>query len=113
MPGREMPSKHLAAPAAFEANHVVPVNGSADRHRWRPLSLGLGCWFSESGERLMDGRDEGCELIGCDWFRRTYAATILVVSSRSSEAVGGASAIFGSPGQTEKIACRAEIEMAN
>jgi hypothetical protein len=57
MTSREMPSKDLAAPAAFEANHVIAMNGSADRHGRSLLSLGLRCRFAEADERVMDGRD--------------------------------------------------------
>jgi hypothetical protein len=70
MIGGEVPSEHLPAPAAFEANDIIVVDGSADRHRWRPLDLDFGCRFSESGERLMDGGDQGRELIRRDWLRR-------------------------------------------
>jgi hypothetical protein len=66
MSGREMPSEHLAAPAAFETNDIIAMNGSADGHRGYPLDLGFGCWFSESREHLMDRRDERAELVGCD-----------------------------------------------
>lgn len=41
MPGQEMPSEHLAAPAAFEANDVIAVNRSPDWHggvRWVSVS---------------------------------------------------------------------------
>ena len=63
MAGREMRSEHLAAPAAFEANDIIAMNGLADGHRGYPLDLGFGCWFSESRERLMDRRDERAELV--------------------------------------------------
>jgi len=61
-----MPSEHLAAPAAFEANDIIAMNGSADRHGGGPLSLNFGCRLSESRECLMDGRNQCPELVGPD-----------------------------------------------
>jgi hypothetical protein len=66
MAGGDMPLKHLAAPPTFEANHVVPVNGSPDRHRGGPLDLCFGRRFTEADERPMNGRNQGRELIGRD-----------------------------------------------
>jgi hypothetical protein len=66
MSGREMPSEHLAAPAALQADYIVAMDGSPNRHGRRPPSLGFGCQFSETGERLMDGRDERPELVRSD-----------------------------------------------
>jgi hypothetical protein len=63
MAGREMPSEHLTAPAAFEANDIIGMDRSTDRHDGGPLSLGCGCRFFE---RLMDGRNQCRELIGPD-----------------------------------------------
>jgi len=42
------------------------MNRSTDRHGGSALRLGFGCRFSESGERLMHGRDQRPELIGPD-----------------------------------------------
>jgi hypothetical protein len=53
-----MPSERQAAPAAFEADDMIAVNRSADRHGGGPLSLDFGCRFSESRECLMDSRDQ-------------------------------------------------------
>ena len=66
MAARDMPPEHLAAPAAFEANHVVPVNGSPDRHCGYSLSVEFGCRFAKARERLMNGRDQRPELVGPD-----------------------------------------------
>jgi hypothetical protein len=55
----DMPLKHLAAPPTFEANHVVPVNGSPDRHRGSPLDFCFGRRFTEADERPMNGRNQG------------------------------------------------------
>ena len=80
--GREMPSEHQAAPAALQANDIIVMNGSTDRHRGCPLSLGFGCRFSELGNRLMDSRDQGRELVGpnlvspnvsCDYIGREFS----------------------------------------
>jgi hypothetical protein len=57
MTGREMASEHLAAPPTFEANHIVSVNGSPDRHGGCSLFLVFGCRFTEARESLMHGRD--------------------------------------------------------
>src|SRR5215469_11813848 len=62
-----MPPERQAAPAAFEANDIIRVNRSPDRHGGGPLSLGFGSRFSESRERLMDGRNQCPELIGPDF----------------------------------------------
>jgi hypothetical protein len=66
MAARDMPSEHLAAPPTFEANHVVPVNGSTDRHRGCALLADLCYGLPETGERLMHGRDQRRELVGPD-----------------------------------------------
>jgi hypothetical protein len=39
MAGCKMPSEHLAAPAAFQANGIIAMDGSPDRHRGRSLSV--------------------------------------------------------------------------
>jgi len=82
MSGREMPSEHLAAPAALQADYIVAMNGSPDRDGGCPLSLGFGCGFPEPDERLMDSRDHGRELVGrdlvspnvsCDYIGREFS----------------------------------------
>jgi len=57
MAGREMPSEHLAAPAAFEADDIIAVNGSTDRDGGCPLSVEFGYRFTKGCEGLMHGRD--------------------------------------------------------
>jgi hypothetical protein len=64
MASSEMPSEHLAAPAAFEANDMIMVNRSADRHGRGSLLVGFCRWFTESRERRMDGRNKRRELVG-------------------------------------------------
>jgi hypothetical protein len=56
MAGREMPSKHLAAPAAFQKNDVIAMNGSPDRHCESSLFVGFSARFTEADERLINGR---------------------------------------------------------
>jgi hypothetical protein len=64
MAGREMPSKHLAAPAAFQAHDIIAVDRSPYRDGGCPLTLDVGCRFPESSECLMNGRDQRPEFIG-------------------------------------------------
>jgi hypothetical protein len=66
MAGSEMPPEHLAAPPAFEANNVIAMNRSPDRHCGSSLYLGFSRQFTEADERLMNGRDQSRELIGRD-----------------------------------------------
>jgi hypothetical protein len=66
MAGSEMPSEHLAAPAALQANDIIAVNGSPGRDGGCPLTPGFGCRFSESSQCLMNGRDQRPELVGRD-----------------------------------------------
>jgi hypothetical protein len=66
MTGDEMSSEHLTAPAAFQANDIIPMNGSADRHCGSSLSAGFWRLFSEAGESLMNSQEQGRELIGSD-----------------------------------------------
>ena len=72
MAGNEMPSEHLATPAAFQANDIIPMNRSPDRDGRCPLSLGFGCRFSEADERPME-RSRSILRVSSDpiWFRRT------------------------------------------
>jgi hypothetical protein len=53
----EMPSKHLAAPAALQANDMIAVDGSADRDSGRALFVEFGYRFTKACEGLMNGRD--------------------------------------------------------
>jgi hypothetical protein len=64
MAGRDMPSDHLAAPAAFQANDIIAMDGSPDRHCGSSLFVGFCHWFIEADKRLMHGRDQRTEFIG-------------------------------------------------
>jgi hypothetical protein len=66
MGGSEVPPEHLATPAAFQANDVIAIDGSTDRHSGGPLSLNFGCRLSESRECPIDSRDQFAELVGPD-----------------------------------------------
>jgi hypothetical protein len=55
--GIEMPPKHLAAPATFEADYVIAMNGSPDRDGGCPLTADFGCRFTNGCEGLMYRRD--------------------------------------------------------
>jgi DNA topoisomerase VI subunit B len=57
MDGREMPSEHLAAPAAFEADNIIAVTRSPDLHRGCSLFVEFGCRFAEVADDLMHCRD--------------------------------------------------------
>jgi hypothetical protein len=63
MAGQDMPSEHLATPAAFQANDIIAMNGPPDRHSRCSLSLEFGYRFSETCERLMNGRDQDRQLV--------------------------------------------------
>jgi hypothetical protein len=51
MAGSEMPFEHLAAPATFDANDIIAMDGSPDRHGGCPLNLRLDCRFTKANER--------------------------------------------------------------
>jgi len=57
MASSEMPSEHLAAPPAFEANDMVAMNGSPDRHCGSSLFLGFCRRLTEADERSMNSPD--------------------------------------------------------
>ncbi len=61
-----MPAKHLAAPAAIEADDIIAVDGSPGGNRRGSLDAGFYRRFSKLFERLMNGRNQGGELIGRD-----------------------------------------------
>jgi hypothetical protein len=61
-----MPLEHLAAPPAFEADDVIAMDGSPNRDGGCPLFVEFGCRFTETDERLMNGRDQRRELFGRD-----------------------------------------------
>jgi hypothetical protein len=57
MAGNEMPSEHLAAPAAFEVDDIIAMNGSPDRDGGCSLTVDFGCRVAKARECLMNGRD--------------------------------------------------------
>ena len=61
--GREMPSEHLASPAAIEAHDIIAMNRSLDRDGRYLLDPGFGCQFTEGDERLVYRRDQDRELV--------------------------------------------------
>ena len=75
--GREMPSEHLASPAAIEAHDIIAMNRSLDRDGGYVLDPDFGCRFTEGDERLMHRRDQDPEWSSPIWSCRMYAATIL------------------------------------
>jgi hypothetical protein len=62
----EVPPQHLPAPPALQASHEIPSYGSPNRNRRGPLAGRFCQRFAESPERLIDGRDQGRELIWHD-----------------------------------------------
>ena len=51
MAGREMAFEHLAAPATFDANDIIAMNGLPDWYGGCPLNLRFGCRFTKADER--------------------------------------------------------------
>jgi hypothetical protein len=64
--GRYMPSEHLAAPAAFDADDVIAVNGPSNRNSGCSLFVEFGYRFTKGCEGLMNSRDQCGELVGSD-----------------------------------------------
>jgi hypothetical protein len=50
----KMPPERLAAPAAFEADDIIAMNGLPDCDGGCPLDRRFGCWFAEADECLMN-----------------------------------------------------------
>jgi hypothetical protein len=61
--GRNVPAEHLAFPPAIQADNGIRRDRSPDRHGRRPLDDGFCYWFTEAGERLMNGGDQRRELV--------------------------------------------------
>jgi hypothetical protein len=59
----EMATEHLSFPPAIQAGDGIRRDRSPDRHGRRPLDDGFGCRLTEAGERLVNGRDQRCELV--------------------------------------------------
>jgi hypothetical protein len=66
MAGRRMPSDHQAAPPTFQTNDVVTMNRSPDRDGRSPLISDFWHRSSEANERMMNGRNQGRQLVGRD-----------------------------------------------
>jgi hypothetical protein len=63
MAGSEMASDHLATPAAFEADDIIAMNRSPDRHGGCPLTPGFAYRFTTACEGLMNSRDKDRQLV--------------------------------------------------
>jgi hypothetical protein len=61
-----MAADHFPSPSTFYANDVIALNGSPDRHCWSSFDDGFGCRLAEVGERLVNRRNQGAELLGPD-----------------------------------------------
>ena len=94
MAGSEMPFEHLAAPAAFQAHDVIAMDGSPDRHGAGPLPVDFGCRFTEDRRARWTIEIRIGSWSAPIWLRRTYAATISVVSSVSNAVEDGSSEIL-------------------
>jgi hypothetical protein len=57
-----MPPKHLAFPAAIQADDMITVNRSPNRHRGASRADRFCCGFAAASKSLMDGRDQDGEL---------------------------------------------------
>jgi hypothetical protein len=64
--GPKMAADHFPSPPAFDANDVIALNGSPDRNRRGSLDRSFLRRPAEVGERLMNGRNQGAELLGRD-----------------------------------------------
>jgi hypothetical protein len=66
VPSHQMTTHDMALPAALQTDDVLALNGSPDRHGRRPLDDGFYNRLAQIGERLMDRRNQGAELLGHD-----------------------------------------------
>jgi ParB-like chromosome segregation protein Spo0J len=102
-----MAADHFPSPPTFYANDVIALNGSPDRNRRGSLDDGLGCRLAEVGERLMDRRNHGAELLG----HNLIASDIRGHDFRREFSIGRCWQRLvrhsGSPYRTDKISCQA------
>jgi hypothetical protein len=63
---REMSAEHFASPTAFKADDAIAMNGLSDRHRGCPGAGGFSYRFAETGNRLMNRRNQGGDLVSPD-----------------------------------------------
>jgi hypothetical protein len=66
MTRHQVPFENLSAPPTFKTDDIIMVNGSPDRHRWRPLDLGFCDRCAEPTECLMDSKDQSRQIDGGD-----------------------------------------------
>jgi hypothetical protein len=66
MGGRDMPAKRLAAPSAFEAHDVIAPDRLSYRNCGCPEADGFMFRLAETGERLMNIRDQSADLVSPD-----------------------------------------------
>ncbi len=64
--GHEMAADHLTSPTAIYAHDVIALNGSPERHCWSSFDDGFGRRLAEVTQSLMDSRDQGRKLVGCN-----------------------------------------------
>jgi hypothetical protein len=60
----QMTPERAAAKPTFEADHILRLNRSPDRHGWRE-GFGWRRSLAEAAQGLMHGSDHGRKLIGC------------------------------------------------
>jgi hypothetical protein len=75
-----MAANHLPAVAAIQADDVIALNGSPDRHCWSSFDDGFLRRSAEVGERLMNGREQRRQLVG-----RNLVASQIGADDRYSE----------------------------
>jgi hypothetical protein len=63
MGGRQMPAQHAALLPTIQAHDITAVNGSPNGNRRGSPNDGFWRRSTELSERLMNGRDQGAELI--------------------------------------------------
>src|ERR1700731_4354411 len=66
MGGRDMTTKRLGAPPAFEAHDVIAPDRLLYRDRRCPGADSLLFRLAEANERLMNGRDQSADLVSLD-----------------------------------------------
>jgi hypothetical protein len=90
-----MAADHFPSPPAFYANDVIALNGSPDRHCWSSFDDGFCSRLADVGERLMNRRNQGVDLLGRHLVASQIGADDLYSEvSRLADVVGDSSSIL-------------------